>query len=1223
MRLRHGLLRGSVLADGLVVDTHLVPLAQARARILARCGQDRGARVLSGDGLLLALWSTPQRLDCAHAGGSAVVRLGELWTPAPLDEDELRALEGGGERLLWLRAGAAQLLPLAEFAPQDPASWLELEALVPLEVSPLGERAAAPDALLQPPARPLRTALALELSEGGEQAVRALLDASASNPSSWWSSWREAIAELRSAAIRTLAGLRRPRSPSPHTATLADGSQGTAATAASAALVERPGQGQALIEQPGQEQALASAPWWQRLRAGARLLASRALLSTRLARLVGRQHARYLSRLLEMFDDNQLDDALRHAIPLGATAGEDEDVQPALRPPAPRRSLDIEPGRKGGAPRGIAVGDELFATLRKHYRAAFERLLARGEIEKAAFVLAELLHEDEEAVQFLERHQRLRLAAELAEARGLAPGLVIRQWMLAKDIARALHLARRLGAFAEAVLRLEQSHPEEARALRLLWAHHLADTGAFAAAVEVAWTLPDAEQPLTSWLERAIELGGPTGARMLVRRASRFPQTFAATRDRMMTLLADSSQGDPVPVALAEELVRLPANRALSLLARPLVRSLLARSRGDGDDLLRRVLLATGDAALRAEVQAAWGAHGRSASGASLSARGAEGARARALTIFLDRPETALAARGRSPSIEGDAALRGVLLAVAVGRREPSDTEETCLIQLERAVHAAELPQRHGLTARAHALAAALQGISRRWYDFSLPDSATRRLANLTAATLSGDTLLVAHVGVTRAYLVRAGVAHQLTEDGNSTTRAPDATGNWRDQEPELRILGGSPTLPVDLTEVRLRHGDCLVLCTSALWRWLSNEELARHVAGAASPRRAIEKLWQCVQPYDAAVAALVVARFEGATLAPPVAGGLDLRRYVVPAHDVPADPDIEPLALRRDPVVVNWPASERGPSHLHDAALLPDGKLLLALGEAGACVLARDGRVVTRFFEPTYQLVLSDHGDRAIAIAPRGPARRLAKLDLLQRRAQPWCDVSFDTFAPTYDGSLWFVAKGDTAYAIDATASGWEHLWKVDHRGSTALALARDARALCIWFGDELWSYELPALTLRRRAALELPLEATVSGAVTPAGAFLGWVHVPDQAAATLCYHPANDRRITAERIELPVDLTLPQELDTPPSLEGLTARLRTPVAAEHWNAAPVSYQRASTLHLYQGGQGPRALLHFEGEGCRLGARFCGSHLLVFDSWGRVLLLSLVTGEVLRRQLV
>ena len=42
-----------------------------------------------------------------------------------------------------------------------------------------------------------------------------------------------------------------------------------------------------------------------------------ALWSSKLANLIGRQHARYLARMLAMFDDGDLDAALRHAIPLG------------------------------------------------------------------------------------------------------------------------------------------------------------------------------------------------------------------------------------------------------------------------------------------------------------------------------------------------------------------------------------------------------------------------------------------------------------------------------------------------------------------------------------------------------------------------------------------------------------------------------------------------------------------------------------------------------------------------------------------------------------------------------------------------------------------------------------------------------------------------------------------------------------------------------------------
>src|SRR5690606_27242115 len=100
------------------------------------------------------------------------------------------------------------------------------------------------------------------------------------------------------------------------------------------------------------------------------------------------------------------------------------------------------------------------------------------------FVLAELLMANEEAVSFLERHGRFGLAAELAEARKLAPGLVVRQWLLAGDRERAVRLAIRHGAFADAIARLERDHRALALQLRALWADRLATAGDFVGAVD-------------------------------------------------------------------------------------------------------------------------------------------------------------------------------------------------------------------------------------------------------------------------------------------------------------------------------------------------------------------------------------------------------------------------------------------------------------------------------------------------------------------------------------------------------------------------------------------------------------------------------------------------------------------------------------------------------------------------------------------------------------------
>ncbi len=133
-------------------------------------------------------------------------------------------------------------------------------------------------------------------------------------------------------------------------------------------------------------------------------------------------------------------------------------------------------------------------------------------MEEAAFVLAEVLSAHEEAVAFLERNGRLWLAAEMAEARNLPPGLLVRQWFLAGDRERAFWIARRTGAFADAVTRLERTrNQEEAEALRLLWAAGLAEAGDYSAAVDTIWPIPEARHMAQEWMDRAIEQGGTLG----------------------------------------------------------------------------------------------------------------------------------------------------------------------------------------------------------------------------------------------------------------------------------------------------------------------------------------------------------------------------------------------------------------------------------------------------------------------------------------------------------------------------------------------------------------------------------------------------------------------------------------------------------------------------------------------------------------------------------------
>jgi protein phosphatase len=153
-----------------------------------------------------------------------------------------------------------------------------------------------------------------------------------------------------------------------------------------------------------------------------------------------------------------------------------------------------------------------------------------------------------------------------------------------------------------------------------------------------------------------------------------------------------------------------------------------------------------------------------------------------------------------------------------------------------------------------------------------------------TIAGLLGDTLFVAHVGDSRAYLVRDGVARQISKDQSLLQRLIDI-GELTEDEAEdsdrrniiLQALGPEASVKVDLTHQRVRRGDTLVICsdglTSAL-RKASTDAIARVVSEerdlVAACRRLIDQANEAGGPDNITV---IVARFEGDGLAAPGPG--------------------------------------------------------------------------------------------------------------------------------------------------------------------------------------------------------------------------------------------------------------------------------------------------------------------------------------------------------------
>jgi len=185
--------------------------------------------------------------------------------------------------------------------------------------------------------------------------------------------------------------------------------------------------------------------------------------------------------------------------------------------------------------------------------------------------------------------------------------------------------------------------------------------------------------------------------------------------------------------------------------------------------------------------------------------------------------------------------------------------------------------------------------------------------------------------------------------------------------------------------------------------------------------------------------------------------------------------PKLSKIAAEKiETLIVEIAENDCGAADVFDACLLPDGKIAVALGESGVKILSQKGKQIAHFDQPTHKFVVSDFGTKAIGIASRGETFRLTKFDFLNRQANYWCDASFQTFAPTYDGNLWFISSKDGIYAIDANAKDFEAIWSVPEVGFV-YEISRPKAKLMLLVniagkGFEKWWYDLPSFTLRSR---------------------------------------------------------------------------------------------------------------------------------------------------------
>lgn len=327
---------------------------------------------------------------------------------------------------------------------------------------------------------------------------------------------------------------------------------------------------------------------------------TRLALLTRGADLIGWRQGVYLQRLLRQFENDDLDEALRNALPLD---GRGESLGQAFGTPGRRADLGLS--TRLGPSTSIHLPDAISDHLRQIYRRTFERLDRAGRTDEALFVLAELLNARQEALDYLLRHDRAAQAAELALRWEMPSESIVRLMLLADDTERAIQVARRDDAYAAAVRLLDGDRPGLAALLRREWGRSLVARGEWLAAVDAVWPLPDMRDEATRWLCAAEAAGAEFGARALVQRAIVLPESLPQQMPHLLAL-TDPAGDAGERSALAEALLAAPRTPALAQMAGLLLPALAAdRALGRnalGTRQLDQLRRQAGDACLDADL---------------------------------------------------------------------------------------------------------------------------------------------------------------------------------------------------------------------------------------------------------------------------------------------------------------------------------------------------------------------------------------------------------------------------------------------------------------------------------------------------------------------------------------------------------------------------------------------------------------------------------------------
>src|SRR6476660_10540428 len=129
---------------------------------------------------------------------------------------------------------------------------------------------------------------------------------------------------------------------------------------------------------------------------------------------------------------------------------------------------------------------------------------------------------------------------------------------------------------------------------------------------------------------------------------------------------------------------------------------------------------------------------------------------------------------------------------------------------------------------------ALIQEANRRICDRASTDpSASGRGPTMTVALVEGMTVVIGHVGDSRAYLVRGDTMEQLTDD-HSLVNELMKSGKLSEEEAQIhpqrsvitRAVGTDPDVDVDSFTIEAEEGDIFLICSDGLTDMVEDEEI-------------------------------------------------------------------------------------------------------------------------------------------------------------------------------------------------------------------------------------------------------------------------------------------------------------------------------------------------------------------------------------------------------------